>query len=173
MNTFKPPTYKYCPMCGKGLTEIKVNGEAYQACSDRTACKWIRWEHTPITVAVIIRDLNNPERILLVKRNNEPFKGLWSLPAGFAEYGEMPSEAAKRELKEEVGLSASHLKLIGQYLESSHPKTFSILNVFAAEGITGNASPSDDAEDLAYYSWKSLPKMAFAGQVLAIDDFFK
>jgi 8-oxo-dGTP diphosphatase len=173
MKTYPPPKYKYCPMCGNTLIRIDIGKKTYQACSDRKVCKWVHWGHTPTTVAVIVQNPKDSESILLAKRSRDPFKGLWTLPAGFAEYGELPKDAARRELKEESGLSAGKISMIGQYLESSHPATFSILNVFFASSIRGKAAPADDVVDMAYYSWKVLPKMAFAGQVLAINDFFK
>ncbi len=126
-----------------------------------------------MTAAVIVQDRSDNNKILLVKRGNEPFKGEWALPAGFVEYGELPIDAASRELGEEVGISATMLRMVGQYLETSHPKTFSALTVFHATEFSGTASPSDDASEVAYYKWDSLPEMAFSGQVRAINDFFK
>lgn len=42
--------------------------------------------------------------ILLIKRRFEPNKGRWSLPGGLLEVGEDPAEAARREVREELGL---------------------------------------------------------------------
>ena len=39
-------------------------------------------------------------KILLIKRKNEPFKGKWALPGGFVEYGERVEEAVSREFEE-------------------------------------------------------------------------
>ncbi len=52
--------------------------------------------------AVIIED----EKILLVKRANEPNKGKWSVPGGLVKAGESLIEALKRELKEELNVDA-------------------------------------------------------------------
>ena len=41
--------------------------------------------------------------MLLCRRNIEPRKGLWTLPAGFMELGETTDEGALRETIEEAG----------------------------------------------------------------------
>jgi ADP-ribose pyrophosphatase YjhB (NUDIX family) len=47
-------------------------------------------------------------KILIVKRANEPAKGLWSVPGGVVELGEHLHEAVKREVKEETGLEVEY-----------------------------------------------------------------
>jgi len=42
--------------------------------------------------------------VLLIRRKFEPNKGRWSLPGGLLEVGEDPAEAARREVREELGL---------------------------------------------------------------------
>ncbi|GIS82124.1 MAG: hypothetical protein CM1200mP15_07560 [Dehalococcoidia bacterium] len=41
----------------------------------------------------------------MVKRGNEPGYGLWSLPGGYVDRGEIVEEAAAREVFEEPGLN--------------------------------------------------------------------
>ena len=53
-----------------------------------------------VVTAVII---NNNE-LLVLKRKEDPFKGMWDLPGGFINEGETPEEALKREMKEELGI---------------------------------------------------------------------
>ena len=43
-------------------------------------------------------------RMLVVKRAEDPHRGLWAFPGGKVEAGETPMEAALRETMEEVGL---------------------------------------------------------------------
>src|ERR1700684_1393901 len=59
------------------------------------------------------------DRLLLIGRRNEPFKGQYAFPGGFVDIGETTECAALRELKEETGIVAAGLRLIGVY---SDPK---------------------------------------------------
>lgn len=54
-----------------------------------------------VGVGMLIKDC---DRIVLVKRINEPGKGLWSIPRGLLELGERIHDGVKRETLEETGL---------------------------------------------------------------------
>jgi len=54
----------------------------------------------------------NEGRVLLAQRGHEPMKGLWSLPGGLLELGELLTEGVKREVKEETGLTVEVIGLI-------------------------------------------------------------
>ena len=43
-------------------------------------------------------------KVLLIRRKFEPNKGRWAPPGGLLEVGEDPEEAARREVREELGL---------------------------------------------------------------------
>jgi 8-oxo-dGTP diphosphatase len=66
-----------------------------------------------VTVDLVILTVQDKDlRLLLVRRNEHPFKGRWALPGGFVritddreDQGEDLDEAALRELEEETGLS--------------------------------------------------------------------
>ncbi len=52
-------------------------------------------------------------KILMLKRENIPFKGYWALPGGKIEFGEHPEETAAREMKEETGVDGKVKKVMG------------------------------------------------------------
>ena len=75
------------------------------------ACATVHYQN-PLNVVgtVPIWDQGNSEsdddadcKVLLCKRNIEPRKGKWTLPAGFMELGETTAEGAARETLEEAG----------------------------------------------------------------------
>lgn len=51
-------------------------------------------------------------RVLLVRRGTEPAKGMWSIPGGLIETGEMLQQAVVREVREETGLAVEPVALI-------------------------------------------------------------
>jgi 8-oxo-dGTP diphosphatase len=53
------------------------------------------------------------DRILLVQRGGPPAAGLWSLPGGHIEPGELALDAVRRELCEETGITAKITDLAG------------------------------------------------------------
>lgn len=50
-------------------------------------------------------------KVLLVKRNNDPFNGYWALPGGAMYNNETLEDGARRELKEKTGLENIKLEL--------------------------------------------------------------
>src|ERR1700693_635131 len=105
---------------------------------------------------------NEHDRLLLIRRGRPPFKGQFALPGGFVEYGEQTEAAASRELKEETGLRARHLRLVGVYSRSDRdPRghTISIAYLISAEAQSPRAG--DDAASVEFRAdWRDL-KLAF------------
>ena len=53
----------------------------------------------------------NDNKVLLIKKKTGPYDGKLDLPGGTIEFGERPSDALKRELKEEVGIDIKDYEL--------------------------------------------------------------
>jgi len=61
-----------------------------------------------VTVDVVILTMfDGTLNVLLVRRGEAPFEGMWAIPGGFKRPAETLDEAAKRELSEETGVDAA------------------------------------------------------------------
>ena len=101
-------TIHYCTKCGSAVkTRTLSNDErARQVC---TACGNIHYQNPKVVVGCIPEYDN---RVLLCRRNIEPRRGKWTLPAGFLENDESVREGAMRETYEEARL---RVKIIEPY----------------------------------------------------------
>ncbi len=76
---------------------------------EKINCEICAFKNPKATVtAIIIKD----NKLLLLKRNGEPFKGQWDLPGGFMQQNEHTKEALKRELQEELRVGDVNLHFI-------------------------------------------------------------
>jgi 8-oxo-dGTP diphosphatase len=158
---------KYCPYCGTP-TAIKKEGEIpRQYCNN---CKTYFYEN-PLPVVSCI---HCPDRsLLLVKRGNNPYKGKWCLPTGFAETGESISEAALRELKEESGIRGKVISLVDvDSVKSRHYGDLTFIT-YEIEQTGGVLKPGDDATDVKYFPIEKLPELAFKSNTKAVKTFIR
>lgn len=91
---------KFCRNCGSAVVHrIPDDGDTKERGVCPT-CHTIHYEN-PLNVVGTVAVWNN--KVLLCKRNIEPRRGKWTLPAGFMELNETASEGAARETVEEAG----------------------------------------------------------------------
>ena len=115
--------FKYCPVCGSN--NFKLNTNKSFLCE---TCKFNYYINSVSSVAVIIQDQEG--RLLLMKRERDPFKGLWDLPGGFVDVGERAEETVIREVKEETNLDVIEIKYL--YSEPNE-YVFSDLTIFTLD----------------------------------------
>jgi len=127
-----------------------------------------RYNNRAVTIdAVIIKD----NKILLIKRGVEPFKGYWALPRGHTDWDETLEETVKREVKEELGVEITSLQQIGIYSDPKrHPKQS--INVPYGVQIQGEIKIGDDAKEFRWFDLNDLPALAFDHRII-INDYLK
>ena len=121
-------------------------------------CGWVHYEDPKVAAGVLI--LRGRE-VLLVRREMEPYMGLWSIPAGFVNAFEDPTEAALRECAEETGLIAEMDGLFDILTGREHVRGSDILLVYSAHVLMGTLAAADDADQVGWFSLDSLPPLAF------------
>jgi len=102
------------------------------------------------------------QRILLVRRSVEPGIGEWCLPGGFIEIGETPSQAAVRELKEEIGIEIEPPQLlsVGSHLNGYYGDVL-IIGFSADINPDDPLVPGDDVSEAVFFPVNERPRMIF------------
>ncbi|MBL7690326.1 MAG: NUDIX hydrolase [Flavipsychrobacter sp.] len=113
--------------------------------------------------AVVFAGTGNDLQLLLIKRKNDPYKGMWALPGGFVEDDEELDTAAMRELEEETGLKVNamtQLYTFGRVGRDSRGRTVTVTyytSIDAPLPVTG----ADDATEAAWVPVKDITALAF------------
>lgn len=149
----------FCIRCGAGLILVERFGQERPVCSE---CGWIYFADPKVAAAALIEQ---DGKVLLVRRTNDPQRGLWTLPAGFVDAGEDPENAVLRECYEETGLEAKVIELLGVLAGQEHPRGAHILIVYRAQIITeakqSKLKPGDDVDRAEFFERDALPPLAF------------
>jgi 8-oxo-dGTP diphosphatase len=158
--------FNYCPRCGSAVNHEERFGRVRPVCPQ---CGWIHFVDPKVAAAVLIE---MDGRVLLVRRGNEPFRGLWTLPAGFINGGEDPAEAAARECLEETGLNVRVTRVVDIISGKEHPRGADFIIVYMAEVIDGDLKPDDDVDAVEWFGRGELPQLAFRATQKVLESFY-
>ena len=119
------------------------------------------------TVAAIIK--NEAGKILLTRRNVEPFKGQWCLPGGHIDANETVETAVVREVKEETGLEFAPNFIT--YFDEIAPEHnwHAVVMVFSGKGMGEIVTQESEVTDIRWFSLEeacSLPLAFVHNQIL-------
>ena len=114
--------------------------------------------HPSVTADVVV--LTEDHKVLLIKRSEEAkaFPGHWAFPGGFMDADDSCIEAAAvRELKEETGLEAKKLELVGVYTKKGRdprgPVHSTVFVTWLDDGAVSKAKAGDDASEAVLWQW--------------------
>jgi 8-oxo-dGTP diphosphatase len=152
---------RYCPRCGSAVAPAFAFGMERPVCP---ACGWIHFADPKVAAAVLVEENG---KVLLVRRINEPYRGLWTLPAGFVNADEDPARAAERECEEETGLSVRVTGILDIRFGREHLRGADFVIFYRAQAIRADdeaedaVHAGDDADAAEWFSRSCLPELAF------------
>jgi ADP-ribose pyrophosphatase YjhB (NUDIX family) len=99
-------------------------------------------------------------RLLLIRRGQDPGRGLWSLPGGRVEPGETDHQAVVREVAEETGLGVRPGRLVGQVVLAAPSGPDYQVSDYACEVLGGDTpTAGTDAEDARWVNADDYPRL--------------
>ena len=148
---------KFCSECGSAVNIQSIDGDNKPrfCCSQ---CNFVHYQNPKVLVSCYA---TWQDKILWMKRNTEPLKGLWSAPSGFLEENEDLMTAAARELYEETRAEIiqdqMQLHMVGNLLSMNQ-----IYIVYRAPLVKPVFSATDEASEVKLFSQDEFPYDEFA-----------
>lgn len=159
----------FCDQCGlEAAGGDPLAGEAPRCIEHGPRWRLIR--NAPCAAAVIVKD----GRVLLGRRARAPFAGQWEVPGGFVERGEHPTDAAVREIGEELGIEVTLTGLVGIYVEQN--VRGESLQITVYEATTADEVATPDPAEVAEWAWfapADLPTEMAGHHRLRLDDWLR
>lgn len=159
---------KFCTQCGHTMTQhIPEDDDHVRAvCS---SCGHVHYENPKMVVGTVpvFQD-----RILMCKRNIEPRKGCWTLPAGYLENEESVQQGAVRETLEETRVE---VRILSPYRMFNILFVNQIYMMFIAELLSHDFGPTTESTDVRLFSQSDIPWDEIAFDVIrqTLEDYLK
>lgn len=157
-----PDIPEFCQRCGSPVGQRELYGRLRPHCP---TCEYTYFYDPKLAAAVIVEIEG---RIVMQRRSVDPGAGKWSLPSGFVDRGEVVTEAAAREVFEEVGLVVENLRMVGFY---SEPGATVTLAVFTGGATGQQPSAGDETSEVMLAEPHNLPELAFPRDQRIIEDW--
>jgi len=159
-------TYKFCPQCGGRLEKrlLKPMEPRRLVC---TVCGFIFYLDPKLSViAVIPMDAG----VVMVRRAINPGYGLWVVPGGFVDLGEVVEDALVRETQEETLLTVRPIRLLNIY---SYPDHRTVIAAYVTEYVSGELAAGDETLEARVFGFKEIPwpQIAFSSTQEALREY--
>jgi ADP-ribose pyrophosphatase YjhB (NUDIX family) len=151
--------WKHCPRCGSTRIDVEEGKAECPECGFRAYAS-----SKPTASAACLDDEG---RVLLSRRGEEPFKGMWDLPGGFLDEEEHPLDCLRRELREEGGVKVEPLEFLGIWIDKygDDGSAQATLNLYwTARIVEGELEPADDVAEFRWFAPDEVPleELAFS-----------
>ena len=136
--------YTHCPDCGQRLSARPIGDEGLVPWCESCSRPWFDTFSTCIITAV----MNEKGEVLLQRETRRPDREV--LVAGYIKPGESAEDAARREIREETGLTATTLQYMGSW---PHMDGNMLMLGFAA---TAEGEPNPDSSEILSDRWATM-----------------
>jgi ADP-ribose pyrophosphatase YjhB (NUDIX family) len=166
----RPDTVRFCPLCG-GAVARRIIARDMREHPECQGCGFVFYLHPKlVAVTIAVRD----GRVLLARRAIEPAHGLWTFPGGYVDWGEDLAAAARREMREEVGLDLAPAGLVGVYSYADAPVVIVAYHARIPPGLEAEAD-THEVSEIGYFAREEIPwdALAFRSTREALEDWFR
>jgi ADP-ribose pyrophosphatase YjhB (NUDIX family) len=164
---FTPRSIKHCRACG-GAVVYRTPAEDNRDRATCPACETIHYEN-PLNVVGTLPFWD--DKVLLCRRNIEPRRGLWTLPAGFMELGETVAEGALRETVEEAG---ARVEMLGLFTMLNVVRVGQVHLFYRARLLDTDFAPGPETIDAELFGQDDIPwpEIAFRTSKRTLELYF-
>lgn len=141
---------EHCQVCGTPV-EHKVPTDDNRERAVCPACHHVHYVN-PLNVVGTLPVWG--DQVLLCKRNIEPRKGYWTLPAGFMELGETTAQGAERETDEEAG---ADIEMGALYTLISVPRVGQVHMFYRARLRAEQCYPGPETMEVQLFAEQDIP----------------
>ncbi len=159
---------KHCKNCGTAVVYRQPDDGDTKNRAVCPACNTVHYEN-PLNVVGTVPVWG--DKVLLCKRNIEPRKGKWTLPAGFMELDETTSEGAARETVEEAG---AQFEMQSLFSVLSVPKVGQVHLFYRAKLTSDRFDPGYETQEAKLFTEDEIPwdEIAFRTVKVTLERFF-
>ena len=159
---------KFCKNCGTAVVYRQPDDGDTKNRAVCPACNTVHYEN-PLNVVGTVPVWD--DKVLLCKRNIEPRKGKWTLPAGFMELEETTAEGAARETVEEAG---AQFEMQSLFSVLSVPRVGQVHLFYRAKLTSDQFNPGFETMEAKLFAEADIPwdEIAFRTVKVTLEKYF-
>jgi ADP-ribose pyrophosphatase YjhB (NUDIX family) len=151
-----------CARCGRPVSRTVRDDPRRIRC---LRCRYLIYDYPRVCAGMlVVKD----GALLVLRRGHQPKRGFLDFPGGFVDANEPIDVAARRELREETGLTVGAIEPLGYFWDRYYLKGFgyfpTINYYWLARWRSGAPRAADDA---AHAEWMPLERVGRSGGELA------
>lgn len=162
----------HCRVCGTAVVyRLPDDGDTKER-AVCPACNAVHYENPLNVVGTVPTWGEDGAQVLLCKRNIEPRRGKWTLPAGFMELGETTSQGAARETDEEAG---AQYEMLGLFTVMNVVRVGQVHMYYRARLLSTEFDPGHETMEARLFTEAEIPwdEIAFKTVKQTLEQYFE